>query len=221
MDGLDLLQRLRERYGTGMPAVLIYTARALGPEETRRLEAHTEAVVLKEGSSIERLLDEVRLFARRLKGGFGPRRPAPPRLHPTDLDLEGKEILIADHDMRTAYALSATLRAKGVEVLVAGTGPEALELLDRRPQVDALLIDVGMPQLDAHKTIRRIRLDPRFRALPIVALAGRSSAGALDPSLEAGANHRLEKPVDPERLLSLLHLAFRGASKSEDSTDAR
>ncbi|HEY5090755.1 MAG TPA: response regulator, partial [Polyangia bacterium] len=167
MDGLDLLQRLRDRYGAGMPAVLIYTARALGPEETKRLEAHTEAVVLKDGSSTERLMDEVRLFTRRLKEGLRPRRPALSRLHPADLNLAGKKILIADHDMRTAYALSATLRAKGVEVLVAGTGPEALELLDQRPEVDAVLMDLATPELDGLQTMRRVRLDPRFRTLPI------------------------------------------------------
>jgi CheY-like chemotaxis protein len=213
MDGLDLLRKLRERYGAGMPAVLIYTARALSPDETKVLEAHTEAVVLKQGSSTERLMDEVRLFTRRLKEGLGPRRPALSRLHPADLNLAGKEILIADHDMRTAYALSATLRGKGVEVLVAGTGPEAVDLLSKRPGVDALLIDVAIPELDGEQTIGRIRQDPRFRTLPIVVLTGRAMTGGAKGCLEAGANHHLGKPVDAEQLMGLLHLYFSKGSK--------
>jgi signal transduction histidine kinase/DNA-binding response OmpR family regulator len=208
MDGLDLLQKLRERYGAGMPAVLIYTARALSPTETERLEADTEAVVLKEGASTERLMDEVRLFARRLKEGLGPRRPALSRLHPADLDLAAKAILIADQDMRSAYALSATLRAKGVEVLVAGTGPETIEILGQRPAVDALLIDIATPGLDGLETTRRIRRDPRFRNLRIVALSGRAGPAQKERCLEAGANQLLDKPVDAEQLLALLHLFF-------------
>jgi CheY-like chemotaxis protein/signal transduction histidine kinase len=221
MDGLDLLQRLRERYGAGMPAVLIYTARALSPQETKRLEADTEAVVLKEGSSTERLMDEVRLFARRLKEGLGPRRPALARLHPADLNLAGKEILIADNDMRTAYALSATLRAKGVEVLVAGSGPEAIDILNKQPGVDALLIDVATPAVDGLETTRRLRRDPRFRTLRIVALTGKAAPVETARCLEAGANHHLGKPVDAEKLLALLHLFFSEEPQKEPKNDPK
>jgi CheY-like chemotaxis protein len=169
-------------------------------------------------------MDEVRLFAGRLKEGLGPRRPELSRLHPADLNLAGKGILIADHDMRTAYALSATLRAKGVEVMVAGTGPEAIDILDQRPDLDAVLMDLAIPGVDGLQTMRRIRRDPRFRTLPIVALTGKigvgDEAGDSDRCLEAGANHHLPKPIDAEKLLTLLHLFFSKESPKEPQKES-
>ena len=135
MDGLELLEKLRARPGLRVPAIVVYTARALSKAEIKALESHVEAVVVKDGSSTERLIDEVRLFTRRLWDGAGSRRARPSRLAPGGLNLSGRKILVVDDDMRTVYALSATLRAKGAEVLVADNGQVALDLLDRRPDV--------------------------------------------------------------------------------------
>jgi CheY-like chemotaxis protein len=189
-----------------MPAVVIYTARSLSKAETKALAAHTEAVVLKDGSSSERLLDEVRLFSRRLKEGLHPRRPvsATP-VHPSDVNLAGKKVLIAEDDMRTAFALSATLRAKGVEVAVADTGKAALEHLNGREDVDAVLMDMMMPEMDGYEAMRRIRKDPRFAKLAVVALTAKAMKGDRERCLEAGATDYLPKPVDSERLLALLN----------------
>jgi CheY-like chemotaxis protein len=206
MDGLVLLGKLRQRHGAGMPAVVIYTARSLSKAETNALSGQTEAVVVKDGSSSERLLDEVRLFSRRLKEGLHPRRPvsAAP-VHPSDLNLAGKKVLIAEDDMRTAFALSATLRAKGVEVLVADTGKAALDHLNGREDVDAVLMDMMMPELDGYEAMRRLRKDPRFAKLAVVALTAKAMKGDREKCLEAGATDYLPKPVDGERLLALLN----------------
>jgi CheY-like chemotaxis protein len=204
MDGLELLEKLRADYGANMPSVLIYTARALSKAEARALEAHSEAVVLKDGSSGERLVEEVRLFTRRLKEGLGPRRENAPRPHLGSLNLAGKKILIVDDDMRTVYALSATLRAKGAEVLVAENGKAALDLLDQRPDVEAVLMDIMMPEMDGFEATRRIRQDARFRALPIVALTAKVMKGDAEKCLQAGATEYLPKPIDGDRLLALL-----------------
>jgi CheY-like chemotaxis protein/signal transduction histidine kinase len=204
MDGLELLEKLRAEYGANMPSVLIYTARALSKAEARALEAHSEAVVLKDGSSGERLVEEVRLFTRRLKEGLGPRRENAPRPHLGSLNLAGKKILIVDDDMRTVYALSATLRAKGAEVLVAENGKAALELLDQRADVQAVLMDIMMPEMDGFEATRRIRQDARFRALPIIALTAKVMKGDAEKCLQAGATEYLPKPIDGDRLLALL-----------------
>jgi CheY-like chemotaxis protein len=204
MDGLDLLAVVRERHGADMPAVVIYTARGLSRAEAKVLEAYTEAVVLKEGASVERLIDEVRLFTRRLKEGLGLRPfPTPPGTAMT-VDLGGRRILIADDDMRTVYALSAMLRSKGLDVLVADTGAAAIAVLNDHPEVDAVLMDIMMPEMDGYEAIRRIRTDPRFAKLLVVALTAKAMKGDREKCLEAGATEYLPKPVDGDRLLSLL-----------------
>jgi len=207
MDGLEFLQQLRERYGANIPAIVVYTARALTRAEIDALELYAEAVVLKEGASNERVLDEVKLFVSRVNAGGAARRAgltSVPRLPAVDID--GKTILVVDDDMRTVYALSALLRAKGADVLVADNGKDAVAALERRPDVDAVLMDLILPEMNGYQAIQRIRQDTRFRSLPIIALTARTLNG--EASQAAGADAHLPKPVDPERLLALLHARF-------------
>src|SRR5207237_10255472 len=100
------------------------------------------------------------------------RRPGP-RLHPPSLHFEGRKLLIVDDDMRTVYALSATLRARGAEVFIADTGIEALLVLDQHQDIEVVLMDIMMPEMDGYEAMRRIRADERFRALPIIALTAK------------------------------------------------
>jgi CheY-like chemotaxis protein len=202
MDGLDLLRTLPEHCGNEMPSVVVHTARALTKPEAQRLEAYTDAVVLKDGQGADRLLDEVRLFARRIRQGS----PSKPRFHSEPLlRLDGVKLLLVDDDMRTVYALSALLRAKGAEVWVADTGRAALTELDAHPDVEIVLMDIMMPEMDGYEAMRHIRKDPRFRGLPIVALTAKAMQGDREKCLEAGATDYLPKPIDPERLVGLLH----------------
>jgi CheY-like chemotaxis protein len=214
MDGLDLLELVEETCGPAMPSVVVYTARALSKAEAKRLEAYTEAIVVKEGPFTERLMNEVRLFARRLREGVAPRRVPTQRPHPADVRLEGKSILVVDDDMRTVYALSATLRAKGAVVRAADTGQAALDALAENPRVDAVLMDIMMPEMDGYEAMRRIRRNERFRELPIIALTAKAMKGDEDKCREAGASDYLPKPVDAEQLLALLH-----ARLSREPTD--
>ena len=204
MDGLQLLRSLQEQCGQAMPSVVVYTARALSRAEVKMLEAYTEAVVLKEGASAERLVDEVRMFVRRLKEGLGMRRLRSHQPQVIIADLKGKKVLIADDDMRALYALSATLRAKGIDVLTADTGAAALAVLGQNPQIDAVLMDIMMPEMDGYEAMRRIRRDTPHATLPIIALTAKAMAGDEKKCIEAGATAYLPKPIDPDRLLALL-----------------
>jgi CheY-like chemotaxis protein/Skp family chaperone for outer membrane proteins len=215
MDGLAFLRAARVQCGADIPPVVVYASRALTKAEAQTLEAHSEAVVLNEGSSTERLREELRLFVRRLDEGSGARRPGSARLHPADLQLKGRKILIVDDDMRTVYALSAMLRAKGVDVTVADTGHAALAVLDRQPEMEAVLMDIMMPEMDGYEAMRRIRRDGRFGALPIIALTAKAMKGDQEKCLEAGASAYLPKPIDPERLVTLLHSSLAGAVGEE------
>jgi CheY-like chemotaxis protein len=194
-----------------MPAIVVYTARALSKPEVQRLESYAAAVVLKDGQGADRVLDEVRLFARRLKDGS----PAKAKLASEPmLRLDGLKVLLVDDDMRTVYALSALLRAKGAEVRVADTGRAAISELDQHADTEIVLMDIMMPEMDGYEAMRHIRNDPRFDALPIVALTAKAMKGDREKCLEAGATDYLPKPIDPERLITLLrrHIASPEAS---------
>jgi CheY-like chemotaxis protein len=204
MDGLDFLRAVRQQRPAGGPPVVVYTGRALSKLETQRLEAYSETVVLKEGSGVERLLDEIKLFARRLRQAL-PARRSPSVKPPSSVRLEGRTILLADDDMRTVYALSAVLRAKGAEVLVADTGRAALETLSAHPRVEAVLMDIMMPEMDGYEAIRQIRRQARFAALPIIALTAKAMKGDREKCLDVGASDYLSKPIDPEDLATMLH----------------
>jgi CheY-like chemotaxis protein len=210
MDGLELLHSLREQCGEATPPIVVYTERPLSKTETKRIEAYAETVVLKQGSSSERLLDEVRLFVRRLKGGLSTRRQGSGTTQLLNVHLDGKKVLVVDDDMRTVYALSATLRAKGAEVLVADTGAAALDVLGGSAHVDAVLMDIMMPEMDGYETMRRIRNDMRLTELPIIALTAKAMKGDREKCLEVGASDYLPKPIDPERLLAMLHSQLFG-----------
>jgi signal transduction histidine kinase/DNA-binding response OmpR family regulator len=203
-DGLALLESLGAEGLKSTPPVVVHTARALTREETRRIEEYAEAVVVKDGRSSERLLEEVRLFVHHLKHGAarnGGRRVSPPR---GSTRLEGRRILVADDDMRTVYAVSALLRARGAEVLVADTGREALQVLDRNPDIAAVLMDVMMPEMDGYQAMRQLRGDARFVALPVIALTAKAMKGERERCIEAGATDYLAKPVEVERLFEML-----------------
>ncbi|HEX6765422.1 MAG TPA: response regulator, partial [Polyangiaceae bacterium] len=204
MDGLGLLETLRSNGAMDMPPVLVHTGRSLTREETRRIEAYAQAIVLKDGSSSQRLLEEIRLFVQRVQDEL-PReaRPRPATPLP-DVNFDGAKILLADDDMRTVYAVSALLRGKGANVLVAETGREALDALSQNPDVRGVLMDVMMPEMDGYEAMRRLRKERRFEKLPVLALTAKAMKGERERCLEAGASDYLSKPVEPELLLVTL-----------------
>ena len=210
MDGLGLLETIAERAEIAMPRVIVHTGRALTRKETRQLELYAEAVILKDGSSDERLLDEIRLFVRHVTESLpADRQPKSKDEATADASLEGTTILLAEDDMRTVYAISALLRGKGAEVLVADNGREALEMLADHPDVGGVLMDIMMPEMDGYEAMRRLRQDARFSALPVIALTAKAMKGERERCLEAGASDYLTKPVDSKRLLSTLQSWLR------------
>jgi CheY-like chemotaxis protein/signal transduction histidine kinase len=212
MDGLELLESLKGHLGAEVLPVVVYTGRALSRQETQRLEAYTEAVVLKDDVGAARVLDEIRAFAQTLKDV----QRAKPVLRSggiaRDLWLEGRKILVADDDMRTVYALSALLRAKGAEVVVADTGRAALQALAEHTDVDIVLLDLMMPELDGYQTLALLRSDERFAHLPVIVLTAKAMKNEREKCLDAGANEYLPKPIESDRLFDLLH-AFLSEAK--------
>ena len=206
MDGLELVELLGQRSGAPPLPIVVYTGRALSKTESQRLEGYSEAVVLKSGGAgTERVVDEIRNIIQRLRAGVRPR----PRgsLPPTGASprLDGRRVLVADDDMRTVYALSALLRAKGAELCVADNGLAALTTLDAQPAIDIMLLDIMMPEMDGYETLRRLRSQPRWSKLPVIALTAKAMKNDRLKCIEAGATDYMTKPVDGERLIELMH----------------
>jgi CheY-like chemotaxis protein len=128
------------------------------------------------------------------------------RLHGSDEDLVGRAVLLVDDDARNIFALSSLLERRGMRVLTATTGREAIDLVQTRPDISLVLMDIMMPEMDGYQTMQVIRANPAHRRLPIIALTAKAMKGDREKCLEAGASDYLAKPVNTEQLLSALRM---------------
>jgi len=207
MSGFDVLERIRDDASLRDLPVVVFTGKELSPEEDARLHTLARSVVVKGVESPERLLDETALFLHRVVSDLPPEKQQMlERLHRSDDDLIGKKVLVVDDDVRNIFALSSVLERRGMEVLTAGTGHEAIDTLETTPDVAMVLMDIMMPEMDGYQTMHAIRQKPSFRRLPIVALTAKAMKGDREKCLEAGASDYLAKPVNTEQLLSALRL---------------
>lgn len=206
MNSRQMLARLRQE-GESLPPVIIHTARKLTVEEEADLRKYACAIVIKDVRSQERLLDEVSLFLHRVVRRMPEeKRNIIRNLHDTDELLRGKRILIVDDDMRTTFAVSRLLAERGMNPLKAENGERALKLLDSEPDISLVLMDIMMPVMDGYEIITRIRSREEFQKLPIIALTAKAMPEDREKCLAAGADDYLSKPVDPERLISLIRV---------------
>jgi CheY-like chemotaxis protein len=206
MTGFEVLERLSESAQGDLP-VIVFTGKDLSPEEDARLHILARSVVVKGVESPERLLDETALFLHRVVSDLpSEKQEMLERLHRSDDALVGKKVLIVDDDIRNIFALSSALERRGMEVLTAGTGREAIETLDSTPDLAIVLMDIMMPEMDGYETMQVIRQNPAFRRLPIIALTAKAMKGDREKCLEAGASEYLAKPVNTEQLLSALRM---------------
>jgi CheY-like chemotaxis protein len=177
----------------------------MSPDEDARLHALARSVVVKGVESPERLLDETALFLHRVVSDLPPEKQRMlDRLHQSDEDLFGRTVLVVDDDVRNIFALSSVLERRGMKVLTASTGREAVSTLESTDELAIVLMDIMMPEMDGYETMRVIRQKPSLRRLPIVALTAKAMKGDREKCLEAGASDYLAKPVNTEQLLSTL-----------------
>jgi HAMP domain-containing protein/CheY-like chemotaxis protein/signal transduction histidine kinase len=207
MTGFDILERMRDIPQISDLPVVVFTGKELSPEEDARLHTLARSVVVKGVESPERLLDETALFLHRVVADLpAEKQKMLDRLHRSDEALVGKKVLVVDDDMRNIFALSSVLERRGMEVLTAGTGREAISILESTPNVAIVLMDIMMPEMDGYATMQVIRQNTSFRRLPIIALTAKAMKGDREKCLEAGASEYLAKPVNTEQLLSALRM---------------
>jgi CheY-like chemotaxis protein/nitrogen-specific signal transduction histidine kinase len=207
MSGFDVLERLRDTPSLNDLPVVVFTGKELSPDEDAHLHVLARSVVVKGVESPERLLDETALFLHRVVAELPPEKQKMlDRLHRSDDALVGKRVLVVDDDVRNIFALSSVLERRGMAVLTAGTGREAIAMLESTPDMAIVLMDIMMPQMDGYETMQVIRQNPAFRRLPIIALTAKAMKGDREKCLEAGASEYLAKPVNTEQLLSALRM---------------
>ncbi len=207
ISGFEVLESFRDTPSLRDLPVVVFTGKELSPEEDARLHSLARSVVVKGVESPERLLDETALFLHRVVADLPEeKQKLLDRLHHSDDALVGKRVLVVDDDVRNIFALSSVIERRGMNVITAGTGREAIAKLESTPDIAIVLMDIMMPEMDGYETMQVIRQNASFRRLPIIALTAKAMKGDREKCLEAGASEYLAKPVNTEQLLSSLRM---------------
>ncbi|MBV9976579.1 MAG: HAMP domain-containing protein [Hyphomicrobiales bacterium] len=207
MTGFEVLDRIDQDESLQAVPVVVFTGRELSAEEDAHLHRMARSIVVKGVESPERLLDETALFMHRVMAHLPPEKQRMlERLSRSDDDLVGRTVLLVDDDARNIFALSSLLERRGMKVLTATTGAEAIRLVEATPDLAIALIDIMMPEMDGYQTIKEIRSKPNLRRLPIISLTAKAMKGDREKCLEAGASDYLAKPVNTEQLFSALRM---------------
>ncbi|MBS0419340.1 MAG: response regulator [Proteobacteria bacterium] len=205
--GYELLQKMAEADEVAFPPVIVYTGRSLTGDEEQRLRRFSKSIIVKDARSPERLLDEVTLFLHQVEAKLPAERQRMLQVaRDRDAALEGRRILVVEDDVRNIFALSSLLEPKGAVIEIARNGREAIESLTRNSDVDLVLMDIMMPEMDGLTAMREIRTRPQWKKLPIIALTAKAMRDDQEKSLAAGANDYIAKPLDVEKLMSLVRV---------------
>ncbi len=207
ISGLELLDKVQAESALRDVPIVVFTGKELTGEEENRLKMVAKSVVLKDVQSPERLFDETALFLHRVVAELPEaKQNLLETLHGSNEVLRGCRVLVVDDDARNIFALATLLEDQEMEVLTATNGRQAIELIQDTADLHVVLMDIMMPDMDGYETMREIRKDPRFRAVPILALTAKAMKGDREKCLEAGASDYIAKPVNTEQLLSLLRV---------------
>ena len=212
MSGYELLEQMAEQEDVAFPPVIVYTGRSLSHEQEQQLRRFSKSIIIKDARSPERLLDEVTLFLHQVESTLpaGHQRMLQVA-RDRDASLEGRTVLVVEDDVRNVFALSSVLEPTGIRIEIARNGIEALAALERSQApkgtpVDLVLMDIMMPEMDGYTAMREIRKNANWRKLPIIALTAKAMKDDQEKCLAAGANDYIAKPLDVEKLLSLVRV---------------
>ena len=209
--GYSLLETLSQEGAYSFPPVIVYTSRDLSGEEEQRLRRYSKSIIIKGAKSPERLLDEVSLFLHQVISDLPDEQQRMIRqARNRDTLLEGRRILVVEDDVRNVYSLTSVLEPRGARVQIARNGREAIEAIDKSFKegsvIDLVLMDVMMPVMDGLIATEKIRQNPDWRKLPIIMLTAKAMPDDQERCLAAGANDYMAKPLDVEKLLSLIRV---------------
>ncbi|HEU4811627.1 MAG TPA: HAMP domain-containing protein [Nocardioides sp.] len=202
--GFDVVKRMRSRKALIDTPVVVSTGADPTKRDLTRLEQYAQKMVVTYPSTAEQLIDQIALFLHRSDIGLAQGQAGAARSPGDDQIFVGKRILIVDDDARNVFALTSALEQHGIDVRYADSGEEGIQILQREPEIDLVLMDVMMPGMDGYTAMREIRRMPAQRDLPVVALTAKAMPGDRENSLSAGASDYVTKPVDVDRLLGVI-----------------
>ena len=207
MTGFELLETIKNNKNIEVPPIVVYTGKDLTTEENELLHQYTNAVIIKGEKSEERLLDETALFLHKVVSQQQAEGNIPEKEEfSRESSFENKTILLVDDDMRNVFALGKILKDNGMDVIKAANGKMALEKLRKHPAIDFVLLDIMMPEMDGFETLKHMRAEKKFKKLPVIALTAKAMKGDREKCIAAGASDYLTKPVDIDKLLSLMRV---------------
>jgi HAMP domain-containing protein/CheY-like chemotaxis protein/signal transduction histidine kinase len=207
ISGFDLLDQIGKEPSLRDLPIVIYTAQELTKKEVTKLKRYAKTIVIKDARSPERLLDETALFLHRSHASLPElQRKMLDEIHALDGGLAGRKVLIVDDDLRNIFALSSLLERQQMQVSFAENGRDGIEVLEKDPGIEIVLMDIMMPEMDGYDTMRAIRRIPKFKSLPIITLTAKAMKGDRDKCIAAGASDYITKPVDVAQLLSLMRV---------------
>ncbi|MBY0241513.1 MAG: response regulator [Burkholderiaceae bacterium] len=207
MSGFELLDQLQARQCAPRMPVIVHSGRSLSQVDEARLRRYTDSIIVKGAKSPERLVGEVSLFLHLVESSLPQdQQKMIRRALDKEAMFERRKVLLVDDDIRNIFSLSSVLAEKGMQIVEAGNGVEALQRLQEHPDIDIVLMDIMMPEMDGFEAMRRMRRDARWARLPVIALTAKAMLGDQKQCLDAGASDYLTKPVDLDKLCSLMRV---------------
>ncbi|MFD3003905.1 response regulator [Pontibacter toksunensis] len=204
--GYEWMKNIRSQKGLTEIPIIIYSGKDLSEEEEKALKKFANTIIIKNEYSYLRLLDEVQLFLHKVNQKLPAGNDFKMKLHVPEEVLRAKKVLVVDDDVRNIYSLSSLLELHGMEVVAAYNGIEALQKLETEKGIHIVLMDVMMPEMDGIEATKRIRENLRFKQLPIIALTAKAMKEDKEKCMEAGASDYVPKPVDTDKLLTLMRV---------------
>ncbi|QEC44775.1 response regulator [Pseudobacter ginsenosidimutans] len=208
----DTLEQVKKQPGLENIPIIIFTGRNLSKAEEVKIKQYADSIVIKTAHSYQRILDEVSLFLHLVEEKNNTTKPSN-NLGVLQEVLKNKTVLIADDDIRNIYSLTKALETYQMKVVSATDGKEALQQLQEHPETDIVLMDMMMPEMDGYESTRRIKSNPKFKRVPVIAVTAKAMIGDREKCIEAGASDYISKPVDIDQLLSLLRVWLYDSAK--------
>ncbi|MFW6310035.1 MAG: response regulator, partial [Prolixibacteraceae bacterium] len=203
-DGYQVMEEIRKK-DAELP-IIVYSGKDIDIQEERKLKKYANTIIIKNDYSYQRLMDEVKLFLHQVDRRLTDKKQFKIDLHVPDTVLKNKKVLLVDDDVRNIYSLYSVLEKEGMKIIVANDGKEAIEKLKEAEKVDIILMDVMMPEMDGIETTKKIKKMPEYRNIPVIAVTAKAMMEDREKCIQAGASDYVSKPIDIEKLVSLMRV---------------